>query len=296
VEHQPLERRPDLNSLIFLTWDIEEWYHANYEGVDDADYRAQPTNLEALVDRIVDLCARHDVRTTCFVVGSVAEKKPGLIRKLQAAGHEIASHSYAHGMVHRMNPAEFRADLERSRRLLEDIAGTRIVGFRAPSFSVNREILGWFYEALEDAGIQYSSSVFPGRTFLYGVPGFPQEIHHPLVGGRRSAVLEIPLPLVRLFGHDMGLYVRLFPAWYIRRHLRKARDQGRPGVLYMHPREIDPHQPRLPLTRSQALIHYWGIASCSGKLEAVLGDLRGTLRPMRELVSEPQPQGSGGPA
>jgi polysaccharide deacetylase family protein (PEP-CTERM system associated) len=273
-----------LNARNFLTWDVEEWYHANYEGVDSSAYRGQATNLEPLVDRIVELCGRYGVRTTCFVVGTVAEEKPAVVRKLHAAGHEIASHGYAHGIVHPMSPREFRADLDRSRKLLEDLTGTPVIGFRAPSFSVRKETLSWFYPVLEEAGIRYSSSVFPGQTFLYGVPGFPRTIHYPVIDGRRSAVLEIPVPLLRLCGHDAGLYVRFFPGWYIRRTVERENAQGRPVVLYVHPREIDPDQPRLALTRMQGLIHYWGISTCYRKLDGVLRELPGGFQQMGDLV------------
>jgi polysaccharide deacetylase family protein (PEP-CTERM system associated) len=273
--------------LNLLTFDVEEWYHANYEGFDQSQFAGQPTHLEALTDRLLDLCARHGVKSTFFVLGSVAEEKPSVVRAIHAGGHEVASHGYGHQSVPSMTPAEFRADLRRSCGVLEGITGAKVLAYRAPSFSVTAGTLGWFYEALEEAGIVCSSSVFPGRTFLYGIRGFPECVHYPLVDGRRVGVLEIPMPRVRLLGRDLGLYVRLFPAWFLRQRIERDNRVGLPVTLYVHPREIDPEQPRLRLRWPVALIHYWGIAGCERRLDALLARLPGRFGRVRDLLPEP---------
>ena len=277
----------DRNPRNLLTFDVEEWYHANYEGLDQSPYSGQPTRLELLMDRLLDLCASHGVKSTFFVLGSVAEAKPSIVRAIHAAGHEVASHGYGHQSVRSMSPAEFRADLRRSCETLEGITGRKVVSYRAPSFSVTAETLAWFYETLEEAGILCSSSVFPGRTFLYGIPGFPRHPHYPRVEGRETRVLEIPMPRVRLFGRDLGLYVRLFPAWFLRRRIEQENRLGQPVTLYVHPREIDPQQPRLPLGWSVSLIHYWGIAGCERKLDTLLASLPGRFGRVCDLLPAP---------
>ena len=205
---------------------------------------------------------------------------------LERAGHEVASHGYGHGSVREMTPAEFRADLQHSCGILEDITGGKVVAYRAPSFSVTAETLGWFYEALEEAGILCSSSVFPGRTFLYGIVGFPEFAHHPVVNGRPTGVLEIPMPRVRVLGRDLGLYVRLFPAWFLRRRILRDNRMGRPVTLYVHPREVDREQPRLALRWPVSLIHYWGIEGCERKLDGLLASLPGRFGRVRDLLPE----------
>jgi polysaccharide deacetylase family protein (PEP-CTERM system associated) len=272
--------------LNLLTFDVEEWYHANYEGFDQSQYAGRPTRLEALTGKLLDLCARHGVKSTFFVLGSVAEAKPGIVRSIHAAGHEVASHGYGHRSVQSLSPAEFRADLKRSCNVLESITGAKVRAYRAPSFSVTAETLGWFYEALEEAGIQCSSSVFPGRTFLYGIRGFPERVHYPVVDGRQVGILEVPMPRVRLAGRDLGLYVRLFPAWFLRRRIERDNRVGLPVTLYVHPREIDPEQPRLQLRWPVALIHYWGIAGCERKLDSLLARLPGRFGRVCDLLSE----------
>ena len=276
---------PDPANL--LTFDVEEWYHANYDGYDPSAFAGQATNLERLVGRLLELCGRHEVKSTFFVLGSVAEAKPGIVRAIHAAGHEVASHGYGHQSVRSMTPAEFREDLRRARDVLEGITGEKVVSYRAPSFSVTAETLGWFYEALEEAGIRCSSSVFPGRTFLYGIAGFPERVHYPVVNGRQAGVLEIPMPRVRLMGRDLGLYVRLFPAWFLRRRMERDNRRGQPVTLYVHPREIDGGgegaAPRLALGWPVRLIHYWGVAGCERKLEKLLESLPGRFGRVRDL-------------
>ena len=169
-----------------------------------------------------------------------------------------------------MSAGEFRDDLLKSRSILEAITGGQIQGFRAPSFSVDRQMLPMFYNALQDCGYAYSSSVFPGKTFLYGIPDAPLHPHRPAFGGNPSHVVEFPITRCDLFGKRLPLYVRLFSAGALTRRILRENQQGRPAMIYVHPREIDPGQPRLPLSRGSALIHYWGIRGCEAKLRRLL--------------------------
>jgi len=279
-------KTPDLKGRNFLTLDIEEWYHVNYQGIDMSRHRGEPTHLESLVDRLIDTCGRHEVRTTCFILGAVGRRTPSVVKKLQAHGHEIASHGYAHGSVYPMSPEQFHADLRLSCDILENLTGEKVIGFRAPSFSVKEETLAWFYPVLESLGLRYSSSVFPGQTFLYGIPDFPQNVHYPVVNGVTQKVLEFPMPRIEFMGKQMGLYFRLFPAWMIRRTIVNENRMGRPVILYLHPREIDVDQPQLPLRGFEKLIHYWGIRKCEDKLRAVLRDTPGRFCAFRDVLDD----------
>ena len=183
-----------------------------------------------------------------------------------------------------MTPDQFRADLQLSCDILENLTSEKVLGFRAPSFSIRQETLHWFYPTLEDLGLRYSSSVFPGRTFLYGIPDFPQQVHYPVVKGVTQRVLEFPMPRVALMGKHMGLYIRLFPAWMIRRRILSDNRMGRPVILYVHPREIDVDQPRLPLQGFEKLIHYWGIRECEEKLHAVVREMPNRFCAFRDVL------------
>ena len=254
----------------FLTVDLEEWFHVNYAGIDTASLSTARSNLPELTDRLLDLFDNYNARCSFFILGTVAEKYPDAIRRIRQAGHEIASHGYAHNPVSAMSAAEFRADLCRTSGILESLTGTKVVGFRAPSLSVTAGILPWYYETLEELGYLYSSSIFSGRTFLYGIPDFPYRVHAPSGNGWRTRVIELPITKIHLGVTVLPLYIRLFPASMILRQIRRENGAGRPAMLYLHPREIDNTQPRLPLTRIQAAIHYFGIRSCERKLRQLL--------------------------
>jgi polysaccharide deacetylase family protein (PEP-CTERM system associated) len=251
----------------FITFDIEEWFHVNYEGItipQDA-----PGNVEPLTDTFLALCDDAHVRCTFFVLGSVAQKHPALVRRIHERGHEVASHSYLHKSVRTLSPAEFKEDTRRSLDTLENITGEKVVGYRAPSFSVTRENAPWYYQTLHELGFLYSSSVFPGQTFLYGIPGFPRHPHRPALAAGAN-IIEFPISRINLLHLTIPLYLRLFPAAFLRRVIAKRSAQGQPSMLYLHPREIDPHQPRLPLKGLERLVHYWGVNGCEKNLRNLL--------------------------
>ncbi|HWQ61536.1 MAG TPA: DUF3473 domain-containing protein [Negativicutes bacterium] len=256
-----------------LTFDTEEWYHANFDGVDPAALRGQGSNFPAQVDDILAMCAAAGARATFFVLGAVAEDHPAVVRAIAAAGHEIASHGYGHSLAYRQTIAEFTADVSRSLTILEDVTGAAVRGYRAPSWSIvaaNRHYLA----ALEELGLVYDASIFPVRTFLYGIPDAPTHIHHPVVAGRSLKLWEIPTSVVRFAGRNLGysggFYFRLFPRFFIEHAIRRANRRGQPAVVYLHPREIDPGERRLVLPAKEAFIHYHGLGGTRAKLASLL--------------------------
>lgn len=270
--------------LNALTIDVEHWYHANYPGYEPTP-APSPTDLDELVGRLQAVGEQSGVRMTCFILGSVAREYPGMVRRLHRAGHEIASHGYAHQAVSAMSEAEFREDIRVSCGILSDLTGEPVGGFRAPSFSVNSENLAMYYDVLEDSGLTYSSSVFPGKTCLYGIPDFPPFPHRPVVGGRRREVVEIPVPRLALGTLHLGLYLRLFPAFWIRAVIQRRNRDGIPVVLYVHPREIDVTQPRIDVPRLTRIIHYFGISTCERTIRGVLRKSPAQFGLMREIAA-----------
>jgi polysaccharide deacetylase family protein (PEP-CTERM system associated) len=254
----------------FLTFDIEEWYRVNYQGADSRALTCPPGWMERLTEKLLEICAESKCKSTFFVLGSVAEGYPQVVRQIAAAGQEVASHGCQHKAVFSMTPADFEEDLRRSCGTLESLTGQAVRGFRAPSFSVTRETLPWFYETLEKVRLSYSSSVFPGKTFLYGIPDFPYRVHRPVIDGRQTGITEFPVTRVDFAGKTIGLYVRMFPASFLERQIRRENKAGRPAMLYVHPREIDPDQPRLKLQWPQSFIHYFGVRGCEQKLRRLL--------------------------
>ncbi len=265
-----MAERPAAN---FLTFDTEEWYHANYDGMDPAALRGRGSNFPAQMEDLLALCAAAGARATFFVLGAVAEDHPGVVRAIAAAGHEIASHGYGHALAYRQTIDEFAADVRRSVAILEDVAGAAVRGYRAPSWSI--VAANYHYLAvLEELGLVYDASVFPVRTFLYGIPDAPAHIHRPVVAGRTLNLWEIPTSVVRLAGRNMGysggFYFRLFPGLFIAYAIRRANRRGRPAVVYLHPRELDPGERRLTLPAKEAFIHYHGIGGARAKLVSLL--------------------------
>jgi polysaccharide deacetylase family protein (PEP-CTERM system associated) len=258
-----------------ITVDVEDYFQVEaFAGVvDRSSWDSLPSRVEANVDRILELFAAADVCGTFFTLGWVAERRPAMVRRIVASGHELASHGYGHGRVDRQDPASFADDIRRARSVLEDVSGVRVIGYRAPTFSISRRNQ-WAFRVLEDEGYRYSSSVFPIRHDLYGDPEAPRGAYRPSEG----ALWEIPMTTVRLFGRNYpcagGGYFRLMPYALFRAGLRRFHRIDRlPGMFYFHPWEIDPGQPRIPGASARARIrHYLNLAAMSGRLQHLLRD------------------------
>lgn len=260
--------------LNALSVDVEDWFQVGaFETVID---RSAWDGLESRVERngaaVLDLFDRAGVKATFFTLGWVAERFPDLIRRAAEAGHEIASHGWDHKRVFTLDPARFRADLERARIAIEDACGHSPVGYRAPSFSIDKRT-PWAHRVLAEEGYVYSSSVAPVRHDHYGWPEAPRFAHRPIAG---APLVELPVTTVewagRRFAAGGGGFFRLLPYrfsdWAIG---RVNRTEQRPAVFYFHPWEIDPGQPRVanaPL-RSK-LRHYSRLSTMESKLLKLL--------------------------
>ncbi len=259
--------------INIFTVDTEDWFHANYEGTDFSDDLKESSTVERNVDSYLEHLEGYGCKATFFVLGTVAEQFPQMIRRIADCGHEIASHGYAHLLVYRQSPEEFREDVHKSKSLLEDISGRRVLGYRAPSWSVVKESL-WALDVLVQEGFLYDSSIFPTKNFLYGIPDAPRFANRPVVDGREAGILEIPPSTFRAAGLNIpfsgGFYFRALPFFLIDWFTSSVNSSGEPAVFYLHPREIDPAQPRLELSLRDGFIHYCGINGCERKLLKLL--------------------------
>ena len=302
----PETRDPNPGVLNALSCDLEEYFQVQCcEGVVAPEaWDTMPSRLEASTEQVLALLEEAGVKATFFVLGWNAERHPELVRRLAAAGHEIASHGYAHRMIFEQSPEEFRQDVTRAKALLEDLTGRPVLGYRAPTFSIT-ERSRWAIAVLAEAGYRYDSSIFPIRHDRYGIPSAPRFLHeldvmetrgiedegrgreetdgqppgtrHSPLAARHSTLVEFPPTTLRVLGTNLpvagGGYLRLFPARLIRAALRRVNRLGHPAIVYFHPWELDPDAPRLPLRGLRRLRHYVNLRRTAAKLRLLLRGL-----------------------
>jgi polysaccharide deacetylase family protein (PEP-CTERM system associated) len=253
----------------FLTLDVEEWFDAEIPRRKLTSNPDENTRIEEQIDLFLDICNYLNIKSTCFVIGKLAEKKPHIVKKLHESGHEVASHSYAHKLVYSMSPGEFKEDLHKSVSILEDLTGEKVKGYRAPSWSVNSQIAEWFYPKLEEENILYSSSVYPAKTFLYGMPEAINSIHK----AGNTNIIEIPQPLLNLglmkTGISGGTYLRMAPAWFVRKFIRSKNIKGNSVFIYLHPWELIYKKYPVKLSIIDSIIQYRGIRNNPKKIENI---------------------------
>ncbi len=265
------EHLPMINAF---TVDVEDWFQvAAFERHIARDaWGCQEPRVESNMQRLLDLLAEHRAKGTFFTLGWVAEHHPSVVRRIVADGHELASHGYDHTRVTAMDPLQFRRDVLDAKRLLEDVGGVPVRGYRAPTFSFRKDNR-WVYDILRDCGYAYSSSVAPIRHDLYGIPDAPRT---PYRDG--SGILEIPISTIRVGRRNVpcsgGGFFRLYPYAFFRWCVRRVNAHDRqPCIFYMHPWEIDPGQPRQRAVGVKTrLRHYLNLAKVEGRLRNLLQD------------------------
>jgi polysaccharide deacetylase family protein (PEP-CTERM system associated) len=272
-----------------LTVDVEDYFQvAAFSGVLSRDSweRAEP-RVERNTHALLEIFAEYDCKATFFVLGWVAERYPSLVQAVEQAGHEIGSHGYSHRLIYEQTPIEFQRETDRAKKLLEDIIGAPVLGYRAASYSITQRSL-WALDILADAGFEYDSSIFPIRHDRYGLIGAPAEPHRiSLPSG--NTLVEFPISTVRVGPMRLpvsgGGYFRLYP-YALSRLLatHKRRRTGNPFVFYLHPWEIDPGQPRIEAGALSRFRHYNNLARCEARLRRLLTDFEFTT--MRTCLAE----------
>jgi polysaccharide deacetylase family protein (PEP-CTERM system associated) len=267
--------------------DVEDYFHvaALASAVSRESWPVREYRVEHNTHRILSLLEARGVRGTFFVLGWVAERSPGLVRTIAAAGHEIACHGFSHQLIYRQSREEFEQETHRAKRHLEDVIGQPVLGYRAASFSITRRSL-WALDVLLDLGFTYDSSIFPIRHDRYGIPGASPEPGRVLAPSQRTLV-EFPMSAARFFGIPIpvcgGGYFRLLPyaLTWSGLHQINARG-GRPFVFYLHPWEVDPEQPRIRVGALSRFRHYTNLHRCAARLTRVLDDF--AFAPLREVL------------
>lgn len=257
-----------------LTIDVEDYYmvSAFADVIKFEDWQNYKSRIRKNTDVILDLLSEHEVRATFFVLGWVAEHYPEMVRDIHSAGHEIACHGYNHRLICDLTPAQFREDVRKTKRILEDITQTEVIGYRAASYSVVEKTL-WALDILIEEGFLYDSSIFPIHHDRYG---FPQAERFPHAIKRDNGIItEFPPSTYRFFGQNIpiagGGYLRLFPLQIVTSAVKRINEiEKKPVILYVHPWEIDTDQPRVNGRRLSRIRHYVNLSSTLGKLTHIL--------------------------
>jgi polysaccharide deacetylase family protein (PEP-CTERM system associated) len=266
--------RRDGRIVNAMSVDVEDYFHAQALGVARQAWEGIAGRVCGNTSRVLDLFAAAGVKATFFVLGWVAQRHPELVRRIVAEGHELASHGWDHTRVDAQSPAEFRADISRSKSLLEDVGGVAVRGYRAATFSISQRNT-WAFAVLAEEGFLYSSSVFPIRHDYYGMPSAPRFAFHPLAAGDFE---EYPMTTLAVGGRNLpcsgGGYFRLLPYRLSRWAMRRVnRQDGHPCIFYFHPWEIDAGQPRVSgLGLKARLRHYTNLGRMEERVNRVLAD------------------------
>jgi len=270
-----------------LTIDIEDWYHIldvedkkiNFENWNKCEDRVEKNTL-----RLLEILNERNVKATFFILGWIAERHPALVVNIKKAGHEIATHGYAHRLIYKQSHQEFADDLEKSLAIIESITKEKIIGYRGAGFSITAESV-WALRIVAERGLKYDSTIFPAKRGHGGLDSAKPYPHLMYFGGNLR-LWEFPISVTSVFGKSIpfsgGGYLRLFPYWFIRHAIKSINKKGFPAIIYIHPREIDVDQPRMNLPLDREFKYYVNLSTTEAKIRALLTDFN--FAPVREVL------------
>lgn len=278
---------PDSIAKHCLSFDVEE--HFQVSAFESPMRRRHWDQFESRVqlntEKLLELLAIKGVQATFFILGWVAERYPSLVHQIASAGHEVASHGYAHELITSQTPVVFREDIRKAKAILESILSKPVLGYRAPSFSITKDTM-WATQVLVEEGYIYDSSIFPVVHDRYGVPSANPELHQ--LSTASGLLWEVPPSTVKCLGVRLpvagGGYFRLYPYPVLRALLRKLEGEGAPLVMYMHPWEFDPDQPRMEGSMVSRMRHYLNLDKTEGRMRALLEDF--SFAPIRQVFPQ----------
>lgn len=259
-----------------MTVDVEDYFQVSAfeQCISRADWDKLPHRVEENTNRILELFETHGIKSTFFVLGWVAERYPEIVKKIVAQGHELASHGYAHQRATLQSPAKFKEDITKAKLILEDMSGVQVTGYRAPSYSISKENL-WAHDELFAAGYLYSSSVYPVKHDLYGIPDASRFSYQC-----ESGLLEVPVTTVKIANKNFpaggGGFFRFYPYAISRWNIQQVNKKDQQAaIFYFHPWEIDPEQPRQTgISLKSRFRHYLNLNKMQPRLEKLLSDFQ----------------------
>jgi len=261
-----------------LTIDLEDWYQTHLTTRQEIFHYED--RVERATHHVLNMLDEYGARATFFVVGFIAKKKPHLIEEVAARGHEIATHGWSHRLIYELGPKKFSDELDRSRKICEDIIGQEVIGHRGACWSITEDSL-WALDILSEQNFIYDSSIFPTKNYLFGIPGAPRHAWH-----YQNQLLEIPPSTLRWAGRTVpiagGFFLRILPSYMIRYGIRRLNREGYPAVVYFHPWEFDLTQPRnLNIPTLDKLIHYQGLGTAERKFRSLLTEFQ--FKPINQV-------------
>lgn len=267
----------DKQIVNIITVDLEDYFMVSgFENiVKFEDWVRYESRIVINTRRILSILEEFNTRATFFVLGWVAEKNPKLIKEIYNRGHEISSHGYAHKIIYKHSPRQFREDIKKSKVILEQIIGEPILGYRAPSFSITKNSL-WALDILAEEGFRYDSSIFPSYHTRGGIPGanrFPFKISR-----KDKEIFEFPVSTLRIFKFNIpisgGGYFRILPYQFIQWGIREINKQGHPVIFYIHPWELDINQPKIKIKGLNRIRHYINLGKSEQRLKEFLSEFK----------------------
>ena len=270
-----------------LSVDIEDWYDSKIDKGRPPDYfKNCRFNFEGSVCNILDFFAQNNVKATFFILGSIGQRYPELINRIYRYGHEIACHGLRHEFIYRQDREEFRKDINLAKRILEDASGARVLGFRAPSFSITKNSL-WALEIIRSLGFEYDSSISPSKNYLYGIPDSPDEPYNISIA-KEFFLRELPQTTMRFFGVKIpfcgGFFLRVFPYRIVKFSIESVNKNMIPANIYFHPHEMESFPiPARMLSRENIILNA-GKKSLRKKIELLIRDF--SFVPLREIMKE----------
>jgi len=265
-----------------LTIDFEDWYqgleipYTQWDGFED--------RIAIVGRKLLQILDEVGTKATFFVLGFVAEKHPEVIKAIEKAGHEIGTHGFSHTLIYKQSPQVFRQEMERAVGFLEDLTGKKVIGHRAPFFSITKDSL-WALDILGELGILFDSSIFPVLNYRYGIadaPRFPYDIKRAHFTLKEFPISTLQLPKVTL-PISGGAYFRIYPYQVTKQSLRVVNRSGKPFTFYLHPWELDADHPHIDLPRRIALTHYFNLGKTETRFRKLLRDFK--FEPMKEVLN-----------
>jgi polysaccharide deacetylase family protein (PEP-CTERM system associated) len=261
-----------LRKINALSFDIEDWFHAEdlKEIVAYESWEKQELRVVGNTHKILNLLADKNIKATFFILGWIANKFPKLVREIASEGYEIASHGYRHCLVYNQSQKEFKEDVMKTKEILENLTGKKVIGYRAPNYSIT----DWGLDILKAVGYEYDSSIFPLVYHdRYNIPDFRRFPYY-----HSNGLKEFPITTIRILGQNFPLggggYFRFLPYWFFKRELKQINKKGEIFIFYLHPWELDPNQPIKPVSLMKKIRHYHNLKKVEAKLECLLNDFK----------------------